>query len=418
MLLRFRTANVRSLRDEQELSFVVPEGVPTTAAAHELNIAGNRPVRVFPLVGIFGANASGKSNILAALTDMRTAVLDSYAAWASLENIPREPFRLSPKFESDASFFEVDLAIDGIRWTYGFELGSTHVLAEWIHSYPRGHRQVWLDRDASRPEVYEWPGGRVKDRAQLARRTRPNALLLSTAGTDNHAQLSALFHWFRRNLRLVTQESDREEREQLTVQELSGSRAARINELLRVADLGITGAQVIRDDRKRPRVRLAHRSASGEISLDWRNESFGTRSWFALLGPLLMALDEGGVLLVDELDSSLHPRFAAEVVRLFHDSHANPKGAQLIFTSHDSSLLTTPSGERLLEPGQIWLTEKTQEGVTELYPLTAAAPTEGEDLMKSYLAGSFGAVPAILEGQIARQLLVAREQESMDEGEQ
>ncbi|MFC5825465.1 AAA family ATPase [Nonomuraea insulae] len=410
MLLRFRTANVRSLRDEQELSFAAPADEPS-AAAHELELAGSRPLQVFPLVGIFGANASGKSNVLAALTDMRTAVLDSYAGWAALGDTLREPFRLSSTFESEPSFFEVDVAIDGIRWTYGFELNSAQVLAEWIHSYPRGHRQVWLDRDVSRSEVYEWPGGRVKDRSQLARRTRPNALLLSTAGTDNHPQLSGLFHWFRRNLRLVTQENDREEREQFTVRELSGSRAERITELLRVADLGITGAHVVHDDKRRPEVRLAHQSANGEISLDWRNESFGTRSWFALLGPLLLALDEGAVLLVDELDSSLHPRFAAEVVRLFRDSRANPKGAQLVFTSHDSSLLTTPSGERLLEPGQIWLTEKDAEGATELYPLTAAAPTEDEDLMRSYLAGAFGAVPSILEGQVVRQLLVVSEHE-------
>ncbi len=164
-------------------------------------------------------------------------------------------------------------------------------------------------------------------------------------------------------------------------------------------------------------MRLTHRSAAGDVSLDWRHESYGTRSWFALLGPLLLALDEGAVLLVDELDASLHPRFAAEVVRLFHDPQANPKGAQLVFTSHDPSVLTTPSGGRLLEPAQVWLTEKDDDGATQLYPLTAASPGEEEDLMKSYLAGAFGAVPALLEGQIARRLLAANEREREYEAE-
>lgn len=405
LLLRFRVANVRSLRDEQELSFVAlggaPEGTTRTAA-----LGGDRFVDVFPLLGIFGANASGKSNVLAALTDMRSAVLNSYARWASFDGIPRKPFALDPESGGEPSFFEVDVTIEEVRWTYGFELGATRVESEWIHSYPRGHRQVWLDRDASRHDAYDWPGNRVKDRAQLVRRTRPDALLLSTAGTDNHPQLSALFHWFRRNLLLINPEDERPEREQFTTRELSGERAARINDLLRVADLGITGAEV-ESDVKRPSVRLSHRGAHGEVLFDWQQESFGTRSWYALLGPLLLALDRGAVLLIDELDASLHPRFAAEVVRLFHDPLANPRDAQLVFTTHDPSLLTTPSGGRLLEAGQVWLTQKDKDGATELYPLTDASPGKEEDLATSYLAGAFGGVPALLEGQIARRLFAA-----------
>ncbi|MGW1257287.1 AAA family ATPase [Streptomyces sp. NPDC002513] len=413
MLLRFRVANVWSLRDEQELSFVVPED-ETSAAARVVELPGGRSLGVLPLIGVFGANASGKSNVLAALVEMRNAVLNSYARWASYDGIPRSVFALDRKARKEPSFFEVDLVMDGVRWTYGFELGPSRVEAEWLHSYPRGYRQVWLDRDASREEAYEWPGNRVKDRSQLMRRTRPNALLLSTAGTDNHPQLSPLFHWFRRNLWLINPEDERTQREAFTRQELSGARARRIEELLRVADLGITRVEVVDDGRGQSTVKLVHRSAAGEVAFDWHTESFGTRSWFALLGPMLLALDEGAVLLVDELDSSLHPRFAAEVVRLFHDPCANPNGAQLVFTSHDPSILTTPSGGRLLDPGEVWLTEKDKDGATELYPLTAASPGEDEDLMKSYLAGAFGAVPALMEGQIARRLWATREYDEQE----
>ncbi len=417
MLLRFRTANVRSLRDEQELTFVVAEDEPS-ATARRIDLAGGA-VGVLPLIGVFGANASGKSNVLAAMTDMSRAVQDSYARWASYDGTDRFPFALDSKVGAEPSFYEVDLVLDGVRWTYGFELGPERVEAEWLHSYPRGHRhrQVWLDRDASRAKVYDWPATRVKDRAGLERRTRPNALVLSTAGTDNHPQLTPLFHWFRRNLWLIDPEVEREERERFTTRQLSGTRAHRINELLRVADLGITGAEAVEKGRRGPEPRLTHRSTAGDVSLDWQHESYGTRSWFALLGPLLLALDEGAVLLVDELDASLHPRFAAEVVRLFHDPQANAKGAQLVFTSHDPSVLTTPSGGRLLEPAQVWLTEKDEDGATQVYPLTAASPGEDEDLMKSYLAGAFGAVPSLLEGQIARRLLAVNEREREHEAE-
>jgi predicted ATPase len=203
-----------------------------------------------------------------------------------------------------------------------------------------------------------------------------------------------------------------------TTRELSGAGARRINELLRVADLGITGAEVVQKGNDRSEVKLMHRSATGDVAFEWQDESFGTRSWFALLGPLLLALDEGAVLLVDELDASLHPRFAAEVVRLFQDLRANLKGAQLVFTSHDPTVLTTPSGERLLEPAQVWLTEKDKDGATELYPLSAASPGKDEDLMSSYLAGVFGAVPSLLEGQIARRLSSVAEQQHGYQAEQ
>ncbi|AWS48328.1 ATP/GTP-binding protein [Streptosporangium sp. 'caverna'] len=406
MLLRFRTANVRSLRDEQELTFVAPLEAD---AAREIKLADGT-IRVYPLIGIFGANASGKSNILAALCDMRDAVLDSYARWASRQGIPRHVFGLAPKCAYEPSFFEVDVVLDGVRWTYGFELGAERVESEWVHSYPRGRRQEWLDRDASRSEPYRWPGKRIQDRGQLARRTRPDTLLLSTAGTDNHPQLSVLFHWFRRNLWSIGPEGERKDRESFTATQLEGEQGPRIRELLRVADLGITGAEVEPGEAGRSHaVRLLHRSADGgEVAFDWQHESFGTRSWFALLGPILLALDEGAVLLIDELDASLHSRMAAEVIRIFADPDANPAGAQLIFTSHDASLLSSPSGERLLAPEQVWLTEKDKDGATQLYALTEAQPGEEENLTVSYLEGAFGAVPDLLEGQIARRMAVRR----------
>ena len=420
MLLRFRAANVRSLRDEQELSFTVPAG-QDTGTARTLKLGGGKTVDVYPLLGIFGANASGKSNVLTALSQMRDAVLNSYAEWTSYTGLPRHEFALDEKSADDTSFFEVDFVLnDGVRWTYGYELASTRVQAEWLHAYPRGRRQVWLDRDASRDVEFDFPGDRIQDRGRLARTTRPNALFLSQAATDNHPQLTPLYRWFDRNLWLITPEHERREREAYTVSRLQDRLSRhRIEELLRVADLGISGAKVEQRSRQDPpSVRLVHGAADGlETLLDWDQESFGTRSWFALLGPLLLALDEGAVLLVDELDSSLHPRFAAEVVRLFHDPLSNTRGAQLVFTSHDPSLLSTPSGGRLLDPGQVWLTEKDKLGGTELYPLTAAEPGEEEDLTASYLAGAFGAVPHVLEGQIARHLMALRTSDAEVEAE-
>jgi hypothetical protein len=432
MLLRFRVANALSLRDEQELSFVVPPD-GDISAARSLTLSDGRTIHVYPLLGIFGGNASGKSNVLSALKKMREAVLSSYAGWTSYDGIPRDRFALDAAAAKESTFYEVDFVLDdGVRWTYGFELGDTRVEAEWLHAYPKGRRQEWLDRDASREREFAFPGDRIQDRAHLARTTRPNALLLSRAATDNHPQLSRIHRWFSRNLWDIGPETERPQRERYTAQQIRQDPAvrSRVEELLRVADLGISGVRV--DDRPGsgpPVVRLLHTAAdTGSetdtdrvdegVAIEWDRESFGTRSWFALLGPLLLALDTGAVLLVDELDSSLHPRFAAEVVRLFQTPWVNTRNAQLVFTSHDPSLLTRPRGGRFLDPGQIWLTEKDEQGRTGLYSLAEAQPGEDEDLADSYLAGAFGAIPRVVEGQIGRRLRLIVDSQQEQEAEQ
>lgn len=121
MLLKFRVANVRSFREERELAFAVPAG-KTAHASRQVPVAGGRQLDVYPLIGIFGPNASGKSNLLKGLVEMRTAVLDSYYQWATQRGVPRELFALDPAAERETSLYELDFVNDGIRYTYGFEL--------------------------------------------------------------------------------------------------------------------------------------------------------------------------------------------------------------------------------------------------------------------------------------------------------
>ncbi|NJP33525.1 AAA family ATPase [Micromonospora thermarum] len=409
MLLRFRVANVRSFRDEQELVLVAPDGAEP-AWTREVQLAAGENLNVYPVIGVFGANASGKSNLLTALFEMRQAVLRSYADWASRSDVPREVFSLDPQAVGRTSFFELDFVHDGVRYAYGFELGTERVEGEWLHAYPRGHRQIWFDRAVGRIKEFEFPGGRLKDRSQLVRLTRPDALFLSVAGASNHPQLGPIFEWFRRNLLWVSPDKNLHVREAFTRDELQGPKRERIQELLRVADLGIRGVEVINaTEPGKEEVRLWHGGAGGDAyPVKWEDESFGTRSWFALLGPMLIALDEGRALLVDELDASLHPRFAAEIIRLFQDPDVNKRGSQLIFTSHDVTILGGQAEMRLLDPGQVWLVEKDKAGASELFPLADAEPRAGEDLALSYLAGRFGAVPALAEGQIGRWLRALR----------
>ncbi|MEU7727195.1 ATP-binding protein [Streptomyces sp. NPDC040724] len=381
------------------------------------------------MVGIFGANASGKTNLLRALFDMRDAVRTSFAEWATKPGVPRQPFKLDPAAADETTLYEVDLmlGVSPVRYTYGFELSDERVEAEWLHSYPEGKRIVWFDREADRPEAeggeFLFPGsdsGSTHDtgpsagigfqgkRDVLVPVTRPNALFLSTGATLNDPQLAALHRWFMNNLWMMTPGQDVKARSDWTRHLLADPKRGKdyrqwLVELLSIADLGISGIDV---DRKSGEIALRHRSSDGsDVALDFiGEESLGTHSWFAFLGPMLSVLDAGTVLLVDELDSSLHPTLAAEVVRLFQDPKSNPRGAQLLFTTHDATLLGSAVLDRPLAREQVWITSKKTSGETELYPLEATGPGEDEDLERGYLRGRYGGSPRVSVGEIARAL--------------
>lgn len=154
-------------------------------------------------------------------------------------------------------------------------------------------------------------------------------------------------------------------------------------------------------------IRLLHQVSAGEVPLEFTSESMGTRSWFALAAALLKALEGGAVVLVDELDASLHPVICAEAVRMFEDPEANTRGAQLLFTTHDVTLLRTlTGGGRVLDRDSIWLTEKDKQGATSLYPLNGfrTAPRKDDNLERRYLLGTYGGKPDIAPGALAREV--------------
>lgn len=184
--------------------------------------------------------------------------------------------------------------------------------------------------------------------------------------------------------------------------------------LLQLADLGIDDVVVDDEDvafggsavgettvRTRRRVRLIHRTSTGKVPLDFAAESEGTRTWFGVIGPVLSAVRSGSLLLFDELDASLHPTLSAELIRLFHDPGTNPRGAQLVFTSHDTSLLNH------LNRDEVWLTEKDDNGVTHLGALAEFAGERvrrSQNLEKAYLHGRFGALPDVDRTEMLRAL--------------
>jgi uncharacterized protein len=424
-LLAFRAQNVRSFRDKFELSMVATalaeKGVVRRLAWRE----GGHPVEVLPVAALYGANASGKTNVLRAMDDMRSQVLHSFRGASPTGRIPRHPFRFDASREQPSQF-EIDFILDGVRHEYGFVMDDEHVIEEWAYRYPRGRAALLFRRQSL--EVEFGLVERSKGRA-VKELLRPNALFLSTAASANHSVLLPIYEWFGRNLQLVGAGGRHQERA-LTMQMLEGEKRAPLLELLRAVDLGITGVRkkelppVVRERVQRALrvlsgqeedgddkvaqldldqfgVSLTHRGAHGDVDLATNEESLGTLMWFALIGPIVDALANGSVFLADELDASLHPALVAEIVALFQNPLTNPHVAQMVFCTHDVTLLGDATSDRLLGRDQVWFTEKFEDGATRLYPLADLDPRKQEAISKRYLDGRYGAIPILSREQLA-----------------
>lgn len=416
MLIQFRVENHRSLRDEQVLSLVAASD---KADVHLLRPEGLGEALV-PVVGIYGANASGKSNVLAAIAFMRRAVLDSQRRW-NVDGTPREPFLLSDK-ESEPSLYEVDVIIDGVRYRYGFQLSESRIEEEWLFAWPHGRKAMWFERDGDHFEFGKTLHGENEAIRSL---TRLNSLFLSAAAQNNHAALLPIFRYFEtwrlalsRNRRLLpTGLISSELAQRLDARGDATDRDA-IIQLLRDADTGIVDVRVeslkapqlpllVEEPENfihpgmwppSPKVFFRHRSADSQRAwLPLASESAGTVALLGLAPSVVDTLRRGGVLCIDELEASMHPTLALRLVLMFNDPARNPYGAQLVFTTHDTHLLGTVVGEPALRRDQVWFTEKDDSGATHLYPLTEFHPRKEENLERGYLQGRYGAIPFLGE---------------------
>ncbi len=426
MLIRFEVANFRSIRHAVELSMVAVDRDRTEARA-----APNLGESLLPVAAVYGPNASGKSNVLAALGWLAAAVRDSLRFWE--DAIPVEPFAFAGG-EHEPTEFTVELLVSGVRFEYVVELDREGVVYEGLFHYPERKRRRVFEREGGELRLQRGLGGLSGTRELLTTRT----LALSAARRFDEPLVSRFAAELlaaqpmgvpaphaRRRMSSTGRLTrlwfdDQVDRDQLALPDVPGrpGRGEGDREqalaLLQLADLGIDDVLIEDEDvvfsgsavgestaRNRRRVRLVHRTATGKAPLDFAAESEGTRTWYAAIGPVLSALRSGSLLLFDELDASLHPTLSAELIRLFHDPATNPRGAQLVFTSHDTSLLNH------LNRDEVWLTEKDDAGVTHLGALAEFAGErvrKSQNLEKAYLHGRFGALPDVDRTEMLRAL--------------
>lgn len=428
MLIEFKVENFRSFREIQTFSLIASNAdktLPSNVIMRDLPGLSN--TKYLKGAAIYGGNASGKSNLLEAISFMGTFVSNSATQLKPEDEIDVQPFLLDKNSHNKATRFEITVQIRGTRYQYGFAATRERVMEEYLIAYPKGFAQRWFERRYNALEqAYNWSNSTTHfplDRA-LRDKTRPNNLFLSVGPQFNNEQLTVIYEWFRKDLRFLNLGGDIPFSATYTAGLLEAgeeARVSRIRKLLESADFGITGmsashAEVLPKDLMPEHilvgpslldidtqedilnlyeVKLSHHAEGIEDPfLNFSNESAGTRRLFALAGPWLDILECGYTVFIDELETSLHPILIREFLKLLFSEQINQHGAQVIFTTHNPFLLDNS----ILRRDQIWFTEKAPDGATHLYPLTDYQPRKSESLAKGYLSGRYGAIPFIPKG--------------------
>lgn len=412
MIIRFGVSNFLSIRDKQELSLVA-----SSLQDYETGLIVNSSMRgrFLPVAVIYGANASGKSNIVRALSYMRGAVLYSHSRGDPSGGVRRDPFALDEEYAKKSSIFDIDFVIDNTRFHYGFEASDEAFVAEWLWAFPAGKRQILFRREGQKFDFGRSLKGQVNVIKDL---TRPNSLFISAAAQNNHEESKRIVSFFRS---IEVMDSTIIVESPMAVSALKNNKEIdRIIDFIKRLDGGIVGyrrseneipeeVQQIqqelltvlnkfsKDDQlrvaasaKEISIELAHRGCTGQsIYFNMARESAGTRRLLVLMDAAFRCLNRGSSLIIDELDVSLHTQACEAIIAMFSLPELNPKGSQLIATTHNTNLLNP----KLLRRDEIWFTEKDPEGATQVYPLTDIRTRHGDNLEKGYLQGRYGAVP-------------------------
>ncbi|MGA3083961.1 MAG: ATP-binding protein [Thermodesulfobacteriota bacterium] len=419
MFIEFNLTNFRSIKETLTLSMAASKyyrGLEETNCL-ESGLAGLP--KLLRSGVILGPNAGGKSNLFKGIQFMQTFVLTSHSLQEG-KKINVAPFALAVDTKEAPCEFEMFFIQDQVRYQYGFALNTFRVEREWLLAYPEGKAQRWFERSYDKKTDKEnwYFGSKFTGRKQLWQEaTRKNALFLSTAIQLNNEQLKPVFNWFQQKLAVILPSEAINLQFTINKCELDEGKN-RIMEFMNSADISIYGIDIewkkisvppeilqsnipqevkekmVKDLQEKgvPLIRFQHRDSNNQpVFFPLSDESGGTQKLFAFSGPWLDVLERGRILFVDELDTSLHPLLMRFLVENFHNETTNRNNAQLVFTTHDTSILDTD----LFRRDQIWFVEKDRENTTKLYPLSDFSPRKGEAFEKWYLKGRYGALPLI-----------------------
>jgi predicted ATPase len=410
MLLRFSFANSGAFWQKQEISFVASRLDDRTDGL--LKAPRSVGVKVLPSIVLYGPNASGKTSVLKALSFVCTSRL-SHPRGVPGKGVPRTPFLLAEKGTEQPSEYELDFIADKVRYVYGFRCDNRRFSAEWLYSFPKGRPVKLFERSLQKFQFGRELKGRNK---AIVGFNREDCTFLSTAAQNAHEGLASVYNF----LAAIRVETD------IIID--SGAQARSLDkrapdqrtlDFLGKLGTGVTSfrkfKEKLSDDSKKLRkaildviaeaakeklpydpeeddtaIELGHLDLNGrETFLPLKLESSGTRRLLNVMRIVYTALDEGSVVAIDELEASLHTQACEAILALFAIKETNPKGAQLLTTTHNTNLLTS----EYLRRDQVWLVEKDKKSLSSVYPLTNIKTRKSDNLEKGYLEGRFGAVP-------------------------
>jgi len=417
MLVEFTVNNFKSIKDTVKFSML-------TSSKDEGNSFKTRKYNLLKSAILYGANASGKSNFLRSMAFMSKFVLNKYKIIQSTDKLPHEPFRLSTETENTSSNFEITFFIDDIKYRYGFEIDNKLVYSEWLYADEKGKEAKLFYRDAEEKE-YVNPNRFIEGYSFFNKKDEKinvseNHLFIWKCDQENGEISKAILNWFNRFN--MIDGMDHNGYINFTMEKMENEEFKnKIIELVKTADIGIDDIQVEKEevpldiieklkfldflkdemikegDVKSVTLNTLHQkfdtdgNVVGNVVFELeKEESKGTRKFFAMSAPILDTLENGKILIIDELDASLHPILTQHLIKLFHDENINKNNAQLIFATHDTNLLK----KTIFRRDQIWLSEKDKYGSTDLYSLAQFKNVrKNEDFEKQYIHGKYGAIP-------------------------
>lgn len=418
MLLRFAATNFRSIKDRAEVSFVA-----TSLKELREGLIPSRyaPFGVLPVMAVYGANASGKSNLLIGLARMRNLVRNSFGKNDEDNKLPYEPFCLDNESSSLPTRFELDFSLEDIRYQYGVAYTGERIAAEWLYAFPKQTRQILYHREFGAESEYHFGRALTGSNRQIQSITRPATLFLSAAVKSGHAFLCKIGEFLDSSIR-VQLNNDAMPGEVIAKQlEKVPEMRSKVANYLSLADTGVTeikiektpipesrrqdfyavltalnkltgGTELPKAPEEDHSIKLGHTSSDGQVRfIEFSKESLGTRYLSGLLPPLIASLELGGTLVLDEITTGLHTLLAQKLVALFCDPKVNSRGAQLIFTTHDTNLLAPG----LLRRDEILLAEKSKGGESNFFPLSDIKTKNSDNIERGYIQGRFGAIPYI-----------------------
>lgn len=423
MLIEFQVGNFLSFKETVTFSMVASDINSQDEELDENNVfLVNEELNLLKTTAIYGANASGKSNLAKAFSFMQTFVINSSKEMQITDIIEVEPFRLSTETEDKPSFFQVTFFLNGVVYKYGFKVSQKQVIKEWLLS---GKKRLFylFERNQQQFDVRK---NKFKEGLDLQNKTKLNSLFLSVSAQFNGQISTEIVRWFA-NYQVIFGSGKHDDFYKTVTLRLFDSPSIRQNSInlikdldLSIQDIGITKERVspknlpsnipdesrmllLKSSAEVSSIHTSHAKYNGKgkvigfekFDLE-ENESEGTKKLFCFSALLLHALNNSQILIIDELDARLHPIITHKIIQLFNSKKYNPKSAQLIFMTHDTNLLNPNLfGSRLLRRDQIWFTEKNQQGATDLYSLVEYDIEEDAPFERDYIQGKYGAIPFI-----------------------